>query len=222
MARLAPSVLGADFSQLGNEIASAEKAGIDILHLDIMDGHFVPNISYGPGVVKTIDRLSDAYLDVHLMLSEPEKYCEAFADAGADCITFHLEVHPQPEPIITKLRTLNIDAGLSINPDMPVEKVLPHLRHVDLLLIMSVFPGFGGQKFIADSLAKIERAREFIDAESLTTKIAVDGGVDASNVAQVVSAGADIIVMGTAFFGAADRAALNEQVRALPTRTAAG
>ena len=221
MARLAPSVLGADFAQLGNEISSAEQAGVDIFHLDIMDGHFVPNISYGPGIVKTINKLTDAYLDVHLMLSEPEKYFEPFAAAGADCITFHLEVHPQPEPMIQKIRALEIDAGLSINPDMPIERVLPFLKHVDLLLIMSVFPGFGGQKFIEDSIGKVTTARRYIDEHGLSTNISVDGGVDAGNAARVVAAGADILVMGTAFFGAADRPALYELVRALPSHTPA-
>lgn len=221
MARLAPSVLGADFAQLGNEIKSAEQAGVDIFHLDIMDGHFVPNISYGPGIVKTINKLTDVYLDAHLMLAEPEKYFEAFAAAGADCITFHLEVHPQPEPIIQKIRAFDIDAGLSINPDMPVEKVLPFLKHVDLLLIMSVFPGFGGQKFIEESVGKVATARRYIDERGLKTKISIDGGVDATNAARVVEAGADILVMGTAFFGAADRTELTRMVSTLPSPTAA-
>jgi ribulose-phosphate 3-epimerase len=219
MARLAPSVLAADFARLGEELASAEQAGIDMLHLDIMDGHFVPNISYGPGIVKTIDRLSGAYLDVHLMLSEPEKYFEVFVKAGADCITFHIEVHPEPTAIISQLRTYNVAAGLSINPDLPVEKVLPFLEQVDLLLLMSVFPGFGGQKFMENVIPKIEIARDFIDAHGLKTKISVDGGVDADNASRVVSAGADILVMGTAFFRTKERAALVTQVKKLEYHT---
>ena len=212
MAKLAPSVLGADFARLGEEIASADQAGVSILHLDIMDGHFVPNISYGPSIVKTINRLSDSFLDVHLMLSEPEKYFEPFAEAGADAITIHLEVHPQPSACARQIKSLGVQAGVSINPDMPVEKVLPFLDQFELLLIMSVYPGFGGQKFIPEALDKVRTAREYIDKNQLMTQISVDGGVDSTNASDVLDAGADILVMGSAFFGAADRAALVKQV----------
>ena len=215
MARLAPSVLGADFARLGEEIADTDRAGVDILHLDIMDGHFVPNISYGPAIVKTIDKLTDCYLDVHLMLSEPETYFEAFVKAGADSITFHLEVHPEPAGHAQQIRKLGAAAGISINPDMPVEKVLPHLREFDFLLIMSVFPGFGGQEFIRDALSKVRSAREYISRNHLQTQIAIDGGIDRANAAQVVTAGADILVMGTAFFKAADRSELVKYVSSL-------
>jgi ribulose-phosphate 3-epimerase len=215
MTRLAPSVLGADFARLGEEIADAQRAGVDMLHLDIMDGHFVPNISYGPAIVKTIDKLSDCYLDVHLMLSEPEKYFESFVNAGADSITFHLEVHPQPADHARQIRKLGVQPGISINPDMLVERVLPHLKDFDFLLIMSVFPGFGGQKFIRDTLASVRAARAYIDQHGLPTQIAIDGGIDQSNAAEVVAAGADILVMGTAFFKAADRVALMKYVTGL-------
>lgn len=186
-----------------------------MLHLDIMDGHFVPNISYGPAIVNTINRLTDVYLDAHLMLSEPEKYFEAFAHAGADCITFHLEVHPEPTTVIRQLRSHGIEAGLSINPDMPVERVLPFLEQVDLLLLMSVFPGFGGQKFMENVIPKIETARKFIDTHGLKTRISVDGGVDADNAGRVAGAGADILVMGTAFFRTTERASLVTKVESL-------
>jgi ribulose-phosphate 3-epimerase len=215
MARLAPSVLGADFARLGDEIADTDRAGVDILHLDIMDGHFVPNISFGPAIVKTIDKLTDSFLDVHLMLSEPEKYFEAFVKAGADAITFHFEVHHQPAEFARQIRKLGVQPGISINPDMPVEKVLPFLQEFDYLLVMSVYPGFGGQAFIRDALPKVRTAREYIDQCGLTTQIAIDGGIDSGNAAEVVTAGADILVMGSAFFGAKDRAALVKMVSAL-------
>jgi len=215
MARLAPSVLGADFARLGEEIADADRIGVDILHLDIMDGHFVPNISYGPAIVKTIDKLTDSYLDVHLMLSEPEKYFEAFVKAGADSITFHLEVHPEPLEYARQIRKLGVEVGISINPDMPVERVLPHLKEFDFLLIMSVFPGFGGQEFIRDALLKVQATRRYITQHGLKTQIAIDGGIDRANAAEVVAAGADILVMGSAFFGAKDRAAIVQYVAGL-------
>ena len=214
MAKIAPSVLGADFSKLADEIHSADQSGVDLLHLDIMDGHFVPNISFGPAIVKTIDKLTDKFLDVHLMLAEPEKYFEAFIKAGADSITFHFEVHPEPAEHAGQLRELGVEAGISINPDADVSLVLPHLKHFDLLLVMSVFPGFGGQKFIRDALDSVKAAREYVETNGLDTRVMIDGGVDASNAREVVAAGAEILVMGSAFFGAADRAALVKQVAA--------
>ncbi|HVP07604.1 MAG TPA: ribulose-phosphate 3-epimerase [Candidatus Acidoferrum sp.] len=205
MAKIAPSILGADFAHLADDIASAELAGIQIYHLDIMDGHFVPNLSFGPGVVKTINGLTDKFLDVHLMLSEPEKYFEPFVKAGADNITFHLEVHPDPRKNAAEIKGYGIKAGISINPDMPVEKVLPYLEHFDFLLIMSVFPGFGGQEFMTSVLPKIAAARKFIDAHRLKTIVEVDGGVDGENANRVIAEGADVLVMGTGFFGRSDR-----------------
>ncbi len=212
MATIAPSVLGADFSRLGVEIASASAAGVKMFHLDIMDGHFVPNLSFGPSVVKTINRLTDSFLDVHLMLSEPEKYFRPFAKAGADSLTFHLEVHADPAPFATQIRELGLKTGLSINPDMPIERALPHLDRFDYLLIMSVFPGFGGQEFMLSTLEKIAAARKYIDGYHLSTQIEVDGGIDESNAARVIGAGADILVMGTGFFGVQDRLGLVNRV----------
>ncbi|MEW5995304.1 MAG: ribulose-phosphate 3-epimerase, partial [Candidatus Zixiibacteriota bacterium] len=215
MAKIAPSVLGANFARLGDDIAEADRVGVDLFHLDIMDGHFVPNISYGPEVVKTIDKLTNGLLDVHLMLSQPERYFEAFVKAGADNITFHIEVHPDPVEKIAELRKLNVQTGLSLNPDTPIERVLPFLEQVDFLLVMSVFPGFGGQEFIEDTLPKITTAREFIDKQGLPTQLQVDGGVEESNAAKVVQAGADILVMGTGFFEHPDRQALTRMVHGL-------
>lgn len=208
MPLIAPSVLAADFAHLADDLRNAESTGVRLFHLDIMDGHFVPNISYGPSMVKTIDGVSDLFLDCHLMLTQPETYFEPFAKAGADNITFHLEVHPDPCSHARHLRNMGLKAGISINPDMEVEKVLPFLEHFDYLLIMSVFPGFGGQAFIRSALEKIKIAREFIDQAGLSTQIEVDGGVDAANAAEVIAAGADVLVMGTAFFKSADRKAL--------------
>lgn len=215
MTKIAPSVLGADFARLGDDIRDADRAGIDWLHLDIMDGHFVPNISYGPGIVKTINDISDTFLDVHLMLSEPEKYFEKFAQAGADCITFHIDVHPQPIEYANQIRKLGCRAGISLNPDVSIDAVLPFLEHFDLLLVMSVFPGFGGQSFIEESLEKISVARKHIELHGLATEIAVDGGVDSTNAARVVAAGADILVMGTAFFRSDNRSGLTKMVQEL-------
>ncbi len=212
MAKLAPSVLAADFARLGEEIKSTERAGVDMLHLDIMDGHFVPNISFGPGIVKTIGRHTDLFLDVHLMLSEPEKYFEPFAKAGGDAITFHIEVHSDPVPFAGQIHALGLQAGISLNPNTPVDTVLDYLEDFEYLLVMSVFPGFGGQSFIPSALDTLRAAREHIDAHGLKTQILVDGGVDSTNAASVVKAGADILVMGTAFFSAEDRVALVEKV----------
>jgi len=215
MAKISPSLLGADFARLGDEVIDTEKSGADMIHLDIMDGHFVPNISYGPAVVKTVDRLTGLFLDVHLMLSEPEKYFEAFAKAGADAITFHIEARPDPRPLVDQVRSMGIQVGLSVNPDHTAEAVLPHLELFDYLLVMSVFPGFGGQSFMPSAFDTIRAAREYISSHGLTTEIIVDGGVDSGNAAEVVAAGADILVMGTAFYRAPDRAALVQLVHGL-------
>ena len=210
---VAPSILGADFGHLADEIASAESAGIQFYHLDIMDGHFVPNISFGPGIVKTINGLTEKYLDCHLMLSEPEKYFEPFVKAGADSITFHLEVHPDPRANAKQLHELEVGAGISMNPDMPIERVLPFLEHFEYLLLMSVFPGFGGQAFMPNVIPKIETARHFISSHGLKTQIEVDGGVDATNAGELAKAGADILVMGTAFFKSSDRTGLVRSIQ---------
>jgi ribulose-phosphate 3-epimerase len=215
MAKIAPSVLAADFARLGEEIADCDRCNVDLLHLDIMDGHFVPNISYGPAIVKTVDQLTDRFLDAHLMLSEPEKYFEPFQEAGADSITFHIEVHPDPREYAIQLRKLGVKTGISLNPDAKAESVIPYLEYFDHLLVMSVFPGFGGQSFIESALDTIRAAREHIDKHGLNTEIEVDGGVGPDNAAKVVEAGADILVMGTAFFKHDDRMGLTKLVQGL-------
>ena len=215
MAKIAPSVLAADFSKLAEDIKDCDSLNVDWLHLDIMDGHFVPNISFGPGIVKTIDNLTDKFLDVHLMISEPDKYFEAFASAGADLITFHIEVHPDPVAQAKVLREMGIKTGLSLNPPTEIKKVLPYLEHFDLLLVMSVNPGFGGQSFIESVIPKIEKARRYIDKHNLSTLIEIDGGIDENNAQRVVDAGVDILVIGSSFFRATDRAALTKKVQGL-------
>ncbi len=215
MAKIAPSVLGADFSRLGEDIKDCERLGVDWLHLDIMDGHFVPNISFGPGLVKTIDELTDKFLDVHLMLSEPQKYFEPFAKVGADLVTFHIEVHQDPRKHSRALKKLGVKAGISLNPKTLINKVLRHLEHFDLLLVMSVQPGFGGQKFMESALPKVEKARSFIDKNKLNCLIEIDGGVDGENAKRCVDAGADIIVIGNAFFKSTDRRALTKQIQSM-------
>ncbi len=222
MTKIAPSVLGADFAHLADEIASAESAGISIYHLDIMDGHFVPNLSFGPRMVKTVDRLTDKFLDVHLMLSEPERYFEPFLKAGADNITFHIEVHPNPVGHAETLHALGVQAGISLNPDKAIDAVLPYLEQFEYLLVMSVFPGFGGQKFIESVMPKIRAAREFIDSHGLKTLIEVDGGIEANNAADLIAAGADVLVMGTGFFGVKDRNGLVKKIEGAATAPGRG
>ena len=174
MAKIAPSVLAADFANLGDEIKDSDNCQIDWFHLDIMDGHFVPNISFGPGLVKTIKGLSSTFLDVHLMLSEPEKYFNAFEKAGADCITFHIEIHKDPIKFAEQIKALGLKVGISLNPDTSIDAVIPYLKYFDLLLVMSVYPGFGGQKLITSVLPKVRMARKHIDDNGLKTEISVD------------------------------------------------
>ncbi len=215
MAKIAPSILAADFTNLETDIKDSDDKKIDWFHLDIMDGHFVPNISFGPSIVKSIKSVTKTFLDVHLMLSEPENYFDAFKKAGANCITFHIEVHPDPIKFAEQLHKMGIKAGISLNPDTPIEPLLPFLKYFDLLLVMSVYPGFGGQSFIESALPKVRMARTYIDENGLKTEISVDGGVDSKNAKSVAQAGADILVMGTAFYKSENRQAVVDLVKAL-------
>jgi len=198
--KLAPSILSADFSRLGEQIAEAEKAGADWIHVDVMDGHFVPNITIGPAVVKAIRSCTSLPLDVHLMIESPEKYIKQFADAGSDIITVHAEACKHLHNIVEKIKELGVKAGVSINPASPLELIDEILPSLDLALIMSVNPGFGGQKYIKGSENKVTRLRKKIDDLGLSCEIEMDGGITAENAAMVAQAGADALVAGSAVF----------------------
>jgi ribulose-phosphate 3-epimerase len=205
--RIAPSLLAADFTRLGEEVAAIAAAGADWLHLDIMDGHFVPNISFGPGVVKALRPHSALPFDVHLMIAPADPYLAAFAEAGADWISLHPEAGPHLHRSLQTIRGLGKKAGVVLNPATPVEAVSPVLDLVDLILVMSVNPGFGGQGFIRSQIAKIAMLRAMIDASGHDIRLQVDGGVTAATAADCVAAGADVLVAGTAVFGKPDYAA---------------
>lgn len=205
---LSPSILAADHAALADGLKIVQENGLEWIHLDIMDGNFVPNISFGPGVVKALrSRDKKLFFDTHLMLARPDKYIEKFAEAGADLITIHVEPdYPKAETLL-RIRALGKQAGISLNPDTPADTLLPYLDKVDLVLVMSVFPGFGGQKFIADVLPKIEQLAKWREERGGTWRIEVDGGVDANTAPLCLAAGADTLVAGTAFFNAPDKPA---------------
>ncbi len=212
--KVAPSILAADFCRLADEIRKVEDAGADIIHIDIMDAHFVPNLSMGPGIIECVRKVTKLHFDVHLMMDNPQKYLKVYKDAGADGLTVHLEIFPDPEEILDEIGSLGLTRGLSLNPDMPVEKLQGKLAKVDRLLIMSVFPGFGGQSFIPESLERISKVRTLLDAEGRdAAEVEVDGGVGVKNAKEIIDAGADLLVGGTAIFGAADPAAAIRAMR---------
>ncbi len=202
--RISPSILSANFANLGEDIRKVEVAGADLLHVDIMDGHFVPNITIGPPVVKSIRAVTQLPLDVHLMISDPDKYIPAFVEAGANILTIHAEATVHLDRTLNLIRSHNVRAGLAINPATPLEMIEYGLPLADMLLIMTVNPGFGGQKFIPYTVDKIRRARQIIEGRNLRCVIEVDGGIDLDTLPSVVKAGAEVLVSGTAIFRSPD------------------
>jgi ribulose-phosphate 3-epimerase len=210
--KLAPSILSADFSRLGEEVARVAPVA-DLLHVDVMDGHFVPNLTLGPPIVASLRPVTDLFLDVHLMVDNPAVLLGDFAKAGADRCIVHIELG-DPRPLFDELRSLGIGVGLVLNPETPVDDVLPHLDDIDLLLVMSVHPGFGGQAFIPGVLDKVAVARREIDARGLTVQIEIDGGINAETAPLAARAGVDILVAGSAVFHAADPVAAGRAILA--------
>ena len=198
-------MLAADFKELGKEIRAIEENGAEYLHFDVMDGHFVPNISIGVPVVKSLRKATTGFLDVHLMISQPEKYIDAFAKAGADLLNLHVEADGDMAAMLKHIRELGCKSALTIKPNTPAEAVAPYLSKVDLVLVMTVEPGFGGQKFMADMMPKVKKIRQFLDLVNPSCHLEVDGGVDMTNCQLCKDSGSDVLVAGSAYFKAADK-----------------
>jgi ribulose-phosphate 3-epimerase len=204
MIKLAPSILSADFARLGEQVAEAARAGADYIHVDVMDGHFVPNITIGAPVVAAIRPVTMLPLDVHLMIEHPERFISEFVHAGADIITVHVEASPHLQSTIRLIKELGAKAGVSLNPPTPLSAVDKFIHHVDLVLIMSVNPGFGGQSFIPATLLRIAKMRKILDARGLSAELEVDGGINADNAPDIVKAGANVLVAGNSIFRTED------------------
>jgi ribulose-phosphate 3-epimerase len=198
--RFAPSILSADFARLAEAVIAVERAGADWIHVDVMDGHFVPNLTFGPKMVADLRKATRLPLDVHLMIERPEDWVDRYADAGATYLTIHVEASQDVPGTLEAIRARGVRPGLTLNPESPVDAVLPYLESLDLALVMSVHPGFGGQKFIEDALDRVRAIRRTLDARSLAAELEVDGGIKPDNVARVVAAGATVLVAGSAIF----------------------
>ena len=201
MGKIAPSILSADFTKLGEEIKAVEKAGADYIHIDVMDGHFVPNITVGPMIVNAARKLTDLPLDVHLMIENPERYIDDFFKAGSDLITVHAETVTHLHRLLGVIRNAGLKAGAALNPATPLSSIEHVLNNLDMVILMTVNPGFGGQSFIPEVLPKIEELKKMIDQKGMEVDIEVDGGINVENIAQVARAGANVFVAGNAIFG---------------------
>jgi ribulose-phosphate 3-epimerase len=210
---IAPSILSANFSRLGDEIAAVKRGGATILHVDVMDGHFVPNLTIGLPVVKSIAQATELPIDAHLMISEPGRYAQQFVEAGANMVSVHVEADAHLHRTLASIKAAGAQAGIVLNPATPIESLGEALLFADYVLVMSVNPGFGGQKFIQTSVDKVRRLRRMIEERQLNTRIEIDGGIDLENIASVVAAGAEIIVAGSAIFGAVDPEAAVRELR---------
>ena len=202
--KISPSILSADFSQLSSEIKKLEEGGADMIHVDVMDGHFVPNLTIGPPVISSLKKQSSIIFDVHLMISPVHKYIQAYSDAGADIITIHPEATKDLDLSISKIKKLNKKVGISLNPETKVDVIINYLNKIDLVLIMSVNPGFGGQKFMPEVLDKVKRLKEIQEKQKLDFDIEIDGGINFDNSKKVIEAGANILVSGTTIFKSND------------------
>jgi ribulose-phosphate 3-epimerase len=211
--KIAPSILSADFSRLRDEIQAVEKAGADWIHVDVMDGHYVPNITIGPVVVEWVRKVTRLPLDVHLMITDPDQFAPEFIKAGADWVSIHPETCKDPHASLKKIRALGAKASVAVNPDVPLDKVEAYLPDTDMLLMMTVFPGFAGQAFIEDVLSKIETVRKVVEKRKLPVLIEADGGIKADNVGRVIRAGAEVIVSGSGIFKTPDYAETIRKMR---------
>lgn len=211
--RLAPSILSADFARLGEQVSLVEGAGAELIHVDVMDGHFVPNLTMGPPIVRSLKKATSVPLDVHLMITDPDRYLEAFVEAGASMISVHVEVLPHLHRTLTRIRQLGAKAGVAINPSTPISAIGEVAHLLDHVVVMSVNPGFGGQSFIPQSTKKVAAVRDWLLRSDSSAAIEVDGGVDLSNAADLVQAGATILVAGASIFGTPDPAAATHALR---------
>jgi ribulose-phosphate 3-epimerase len=219
--RLAPSILSADFASLGAQVAAAERGGADQIHLDVMDGHFVPNLTIGPAVVGAVRRVTQLPLDVHLMVTDPDRFLDAFAEAGASILTVHAEVLPHLSRTLQAIKRLGCRAGVALNPSTPLTAIEEVAGDVDVVLVMSVNPGFGGQAFLPHSESKIARVRQLLRRVGRDADIEVDGGIDQGNIGRVVAAGATMIVAGASIFGTKDPESAARQLKSLAVEAAA-